>query len=148
MYAENAPAPDGQVYCGGADWAEGDDGCGRAFPGLARLIESGAPRYPKYCRECREELAAEAAEFRKLDATVGVGAVVGNGDPRPAPDPLAERGRGRPRPPLQPASDTEGERELNWARGGFAPRPIGPDVVESELGDGQAEWPGFRIHPL
>ena len=96
VYAENAPAVDGRVYCGGADWTEGDDGCGRAFPNLARLIEWAAEageraRYRKYCRECREELAAEAAEFRALDAAVGVGAVVANANPRPAPGPARYR---------------------------------------------------------
>lgn len=126
VYMENAPAADGRVYCQHPS-CEHD----LPFPGLAALIEQGQARYPKYCRACRERERAEAAEFRALDAAVGVEAVVRNADPRP------------PRKRLQPEPDTKGERERNWARGGFRPRPPGPDTHTSELGDGDTEWPGI-----
>lgn len=146
VYRDNAPAEDGRVHCGGSEWSEGE-GCGGALPTLAVLIERGLQRYPRLCGKCRAERAAEEAEFRANDAAIGVGRVVAGAAPRPVPDPLADRPRGRPAAPRRgldtgaPTVDTERARAENWARGGFVPRP-GPELTESEHGDGETEWPG------
>jgi hypothetical protein len=67
IYAENAPAEDGRVYC-----VE----CGYEFPGLARFIERYRDpdperrlrRYPRYCSECRPAVAAREATEREAAA--------------------------------------------------------------------------------
>jgi hypothetical protein len=115
IYVDNAPDPaTGRVMC---------QGCDRPLPGLARLIERRLAKYPLLCGECK-------TDAHRTD---------GDMDPRgPAPVPPVERA---PRPPLDPGPDpaTPGQR---WYRGGFRPRPPGPDTHTSELADEHTEWPG------
>lgn len=172
VYAENAPADDGRVYCAG---------CGAPFPSLAVLIERGLSKYPRYCKSCREERREAAAAARELNARVGAESVVaGKGDgPKRTDPPRKHRTPKLPAGP-PPAHREEQERGLHAAsgtrsmstgeqvaaasreqaerepdahavRGGFVPRPT-PGQREfpdhSEMANGKTDWPGTRVSAL
>jgi hypothetical protein len=121
VYAENAPAEDGYVYCQNPECPY----AGTPFPGLAELIERGVPRYPAYCRDCR----SDGRRAPRLSRERSDPSVLGEG----------------PRPPLRPEpADPSGLGEGRWSRGGFRPRLPGPDRTDSEHGDGATVWPGNR----
>ena len=129
--AENSPAEDGRVWCQNPE-CEYD----APFPPLAVLIERGVARYPAYCRACRGDGRRAARLAREVQT-----------DPR-TPPPAAERAA-TPRP-LDTGPTTQrdvDERERNWARGGFRPRPPGPDTTTSEYSDGETVWPGPTYQP-
>ena len=161
-YAENPPAADGFVYCGGPDpdAPEAEHGCGRSLPGLARLIERGLTQYPLYCGECRDALAATPPDppnppvpSPELDGDAPASASDGTGrstDERPAdgdsePEPAPARKPARIT--VAPQQDARQDAHARHLRGGFAPRQPPEPEQHSEMGTGQTAHPRQQYRP-
>lgn len=92
-YADNPLQVDGVVHCQRCDYV---------FADLDALHAAGLTKYARLCADCREEIRAEMAEERELDAEID--APTGS---RPPLDPLQTR-RGRPTEPAPQPDRTPG----------------------------------------